>query len=272
MDDLVAKYGGWPVLKKILTEFHTRIGSERGLMHYFFDVPLPQVLLDQQTLMSYIIRKADFHYRELPSQTANRDINIRIQVFEDVLKVLGMVLKDAKVHYKDVPRMVSHIIEVVEETRSSFADIKKMHLKPADIHHEALIKFFQSQGIVSKLDPVSQEIASLHGTGLTYPLYTVLDSAQHRIRFFCRAKARASVSLDAVQRLVTTASERVLPLSFRAYLDEEGSPVFEGRYEVPTQFGVPRRLLQRVSHQFTWRFEEALKVDTDEALINVVAE
>jgi hypothetical protein len=34
---------------------------------------------------------------------------------------------------------------------------------------------------------------------------------------------------------------------------------------------VPKRLLRRVTNNFTWRFEEAFKVDEQELLINVVA-
>lgn len=38
---------------------------------------------------------------------------------------------------------------------------------------------------------------------------------------------------------------------------------------MPIQYGVPKRLLQRVTNHFTWRFDEALKVDANDVLIKL---
>jgi hypothetical protein len=92
MHTLVNKYGGHAKLDQIITDFFTRICNERGLMHYFFNVPLKQVLADQQQLMPFVMRKPDIDCRAAPVQTAIRDINIRLPVFEDVLKVLHLAV------------------------------------------------------------------------------------------------------------------------------------------------------------------------------------
>ncbi|WP_310645124.1 hypothetical protein [Limnohabitans sp.] len=267
---LVNKYGGHAKLDQIITDFFTRISNERGLMHYFFNVPLKQVLADQVELMPFVMRKPDVDYRTAPVQTAIRDINVRLPVFEDVLKVLHLVLKNAKVHYSEAPMMAMHIIEVIEETRSRFADTKKSVYKGADINTSVLLSFYRTQGIMSEHHEVTGEIYSLHGFGLAYPLFTSIDATQNHIVLTARASARDAVALDEIQALAHMAKAKVTPLDFSAVTDESGWPTFQARYKVPTQYGVPKRLLQRVTNQFTWRFEEAMKLDTQLKLIDAV--
>ena len=270
MHELVNKYGGHTKLKEILTVFFERVSNERGLMHYFFNVPLKQVLADQIELMPYIMRKPAIDYRATPVQTAIREINVRIPVFEDVVKVLHLVLKNAKVHYLEAPVMAMHIIEIVEETRSRFADTKKSYYKPADINPAVLLSFFRTQGILSEHNTVTGEIYSMHGFGLAYPLYTAIDAANNSLVLMARAQARDDVTLTQVQALAQAAAAKVSPLQFSAINDEQEWPTFQASYQVPTQYGVPKRLLQRVTNHFTWRFEEAMKVDTHSELIDVV--
>lgn len=269
MQDLVAKYGGAPVLRKILEDFALRISRERGVMHYLFSVTPTQLITDQLQLAHYIMRKPDIDYRSTPSQTAIRDVQIRPQVFEDVIKVLMMTLKDAKVHFNDAPRMAAHIIEVIEETRSKAADTKKAVYKTAEITAETLLTFFRTQSIATTYDAVSGEILARPEYGLAYPLITVIQPAQKTIQLFARAQAMDVSNLDAVAALVPAAAQKVPPIAFRAYRDVEGIPTLEGRYEVPIQYGVPKRLLQRVTNHFTWRFDEALKVDANDVLIKL---
>lgn len=270
MHELVKKYGGQAKLEEILTHFFHRVSNERGLMHYFFNVPLKQVLADQRELMPYVMRKPDIDYRTAPVQTAIRDINIRIPVFEDVLKVLNLTLKHFKVHYLEAPMMAMHIIEILEETRSRFADTKKSVYNPADINLDVLLSFYRTQGILSELDAESGEIYSMHGFGLAYPLYTAIDAANNSLVLMARAQARDGVTLAEVQALANAAAAKVQPLQFTAFTDAQASPTFQASYYVPTQYGVPKRLLQRVTNHFTWRFEEAMKLNTNFQLIDVV--
>lgn len=267
MQDLVEKYGGALGLKKILEEFALRINRERGLMHYLFSVTPTQLITDQLQLSHFIMRKPDIDYRSSPGQTAIRDVQIRPQVFEDVIKVLMMTLKDAKVHFNDAPRMAAHLMEVMEETRSKAADIKKSVYKPAEITVDTLLTFFRAQSIAVHHDAVSGEILARPEYGLAYPLSTVIQPASKTIRLLARAQAIDANNLKAVEALVPVASQKVPPIAFRAYTDADGVATLEGAYEVPTQYGVPKRLLQRVTNHFTWRFDEALKADVNEVLI-----
>lgn len=270
MHTLVNKYGGHAKLDQIITDFFTRICNERGLMHYFFNVPLKQVLADQQQLMPFVMRKPDIDYRTAPVQTAIRDINIRLPVFEDVLKVLHLVLKNAKIHYSEAPMMAMHIIEILEETRSRFADTKKSIYKGADINPAVLLNFYRTQGIMSEHNEVTGEIYAMHGFGLVYLLFTRIDHAQNHIVLIARASARDAIALEDVQALAVMAQTKITPLTFSAVSDESGWPTFQASYKVPTQYGVPKRLLQRITNQFTWRFEEAMKIDTQHQLIDAV--
>lgn len=271
MNDLVLKYGGVAGLKKLVETFYERVCKERGLMHYFFSVPLVQIMADQLTYPHYIMRKPDIDYRTSPKQTGVKEIRIALHVFEDVIKLLHVVLSDAKVHRNDAPRMASHIIELVEETRSRAADTKKAFYKQAEITTDALLTFYRSQTIEAKLDETTGEIRTMVMQGLSYPMSTVFNEHESSIHLIARAKAKESVEVNDVQPIVMAASTKVPPIHFSTYADENGITIFEGRYEVSTKYGVPKRLLQRVTNHFTWRFEEAFKVDEQELLINVVA-
>lgn len=220
---------------------------------------------------TYIMAKPELDYRQDIVQTAIADIRISMHVFEDVIKVLHIVLADAKVHRNDAARMAMHLIEMMEETRSKVADTKKSFYKPADISNDVLLTFFRAQGIESKFNPLTDEIDSMAMYGLAYPLHTKIDKSGSAIQLYARAKAKESVEVFDVQPIVMAASTLIAPLHFRVYKDEDGLAVFEGSYRVPTQYGVPKRLLQRVTNHFTWRFEEAFKVDAQELLINVMA-
>jgi hypothetical protein len=155
----------------------------------------------------------------------------------------------------------------LEETRSRFSDTKKSVYKLADINPTVLLSFYRTQGIMSEHNAVTDEILSMRGFGLAYPLFTRIDTQNNRIVLAARASAKDDVTLDEVQELAHLAKTKVTPLAFSVVTDEDGRPTLQATYAVPTQFDVPKRLLQRVTNQFTWRFEEALKVDTRFLLI-----
>lgn len=266
MKTLVAKYGGATAFLNILTDFYQRINDNHGLRHYFFNVPLKQIVADQFELMPYLLRKSTLDYRGPIQQTAIREIRVRMHVFEDVVKVLHIALKQAKVHYLDAPLMANHIMEMLEETRSRFADMKRCVYKSGDIKPQILLSFFKTLGITSEYDAQTGEIFSKHGTGLAYPLLTAIDAPNKCIHLMTRVQAQEEADLDEILQIMQAAAVKVPQIQFRTYEDEEMQRIFEGRYSVPIQYDVPIRLLQRVTHQFTWRFEEAMKVDTLERL------
>lgn len=271
MDDLVQKYGGVAGLKKYIETFYERVIHEKGLKHYFFAVPLVQIMADQLTYAHYIMRKPEIDYHSSPRQTSIPEIRIALHVFEDVIKMLHIVLSDAKVHRNDAPRMAMHIIELIEETRSRVADTKKAFYKPAEITTDALLSFYRSQRIECKLDEPTGEVRTMAMQGLSYPISTLFDEQASSIKLIARAEARESIEVIDLQPIVMAASTKVSPIHFSTYADANGIAIFEGRYQISTKFGVPKRLLQRVTNNFTWRFEEAFKVDEQELLINVVA-
>ena len=266
MKALVAKCGGPTVFLNILTDFYQRISNNHGLRHYFFNVPLQQIVADQFELMPYLLRKSVLDYRGPIQQTAIREIRVRLHVFEDVIKVLHLVLRQAKVHYTDAPLMACHIIEMIEETRSRFADMKRCVYKSGDIKPQILLSFFKTLGITSEYDEQVDEIFCKHGTGLAYPLFTTIDVSNRAIHLMARVQAQEDVDPLEINQIIQAAAAKVPQIQFRSYEDEEGLLMVEGHYSVPTQYDVPIRLLQRVTHQFTWRFEDAMKVDTRQLL------
>ena len=109
-----------------------------------------------------------------------------------------------------------------------------------------LLTFFRSQGIESKLNAASDEIDSMAMYGLSYPLHTKIDKSGSMIQLYARAMAKESTEVSDVQTIVMAASTLITPLHFRVFKNDNALVAFEGSYLVPTQYGVPKRLLQRI--------------------------
>ena len=82
--------------------------------------------------------------------------------------------------------------------------------------------------------------------GLSYPLHTKIDKSGSMIQLYARAMAKESTEVSDVQTIVMAASTLITPLHFRVFKNDNALVAFEGSYLVPTQYGVPKRLLQRI--------------------------
>ncbi len=285
MHPLLIRCGGESAFKKILHKFYNSIVSERATMHYFFNVPVEAVVEDQLRLMTYIFPRPNEEYWQPPKQTAISDVNVQLNVFGLVVRALHECLKGAYIETDDIPVLTMHILEVADETRSRYADLKKNVISTVEINPKSILNCFVGKGIMSEIDATTGEIASLHGYGLAYPLFTLVKPVEKVIRLISRADGREGVTIGQVLALIQTLKTKVEGITFSTHmikkivqkLDGEDEidveiqvPVLQGYYEVSTQFGVPNRLLLRLGNQFTKRFLETLRHDEEDLLINIV--
>jgi hypothetical protein len=270
MDDLLKKYGGLPNLRKHLKLFHEKVCEEKGVKHYFFGIKPELLIADQVNFRSLVLRKLDHLYRDTPPQTAQPTIRVNPAVFEDVRKLLERQLKLMGVNWREIPRMACHILPVLEETRSRATDLTKTSMTSDLIDLESIEKLLKSKSINTKLS-ASGEMQILKSDSIAYPFYLQLKPAEKQIVLIGRGYAFQSVSDAELASIQTTVANRWTFMPFTVKRDAEGRFI-ETQHVIDYTGGeLPTRLFITLLKEFSWRFDEVMKQDKDDRLINLVA-
>lgn len=253
MEDLLKKYGGLPNLKKHLDFFYQKVCQERGIKHYFFGVNLDNVIKDQVNFRSFVMRKPEHMYRDLPMQVATVSIRVKPNVFEDVMKTLQAQLKIMGVHWKEIPRMSHHIIEIAEETRSAPTDTVKTIIDPALASVDVLQKAFTKKGLTCSVKETG-ELSLRAGNSVAYPISIQLNASSKQIVVLGRGYARAGVEGAEVQKIIDAAMTRFPFFALELKKDDE-EMFIEAKHPVDyAGAGIPTRMLLNLVKEFSWRF------------------
>ena len=272
MDDLLKKYGGLPYLRKHLKNFHEKVCEEKGVKHYFFGIKPELLIADQVNFRSLLLQKLDHLYRETPPQTAQpTTIRVNQAVFGDVRKLLEKELKVMGVNWREIPRMACHILPILEETRSRAADLNKTSLTSDLLDMEAIDQLLKSKSINTKLG-ANGELQILKSDGIAYPFFLQLKPQERKIVLIGRGYAFQSVSDAELSSIHETVSKRWTFMPFTLKRDAEGRFI-ETQHVVDYSGGeLPVRLFLNLIKEFSWRFDEVMKQDRDDRLINLVAD
>ena len=266
MLQLLNQYGGTPFLKKVLTAWHEAVVEERDIRHYFINVT-PEILLkDQINYMSFIMRQPDRVYRESPFQSAPLDVQVGASVFDEVMIVLRKILTEMGVHRDFVPRISTHIVEIVEESRAQAEDIVMTSWKPVDITPDNILRFYKKQRGDARLEANNDIYAS---RGYAYPFWTRILRETQQLMFFASADIQEWSNMDELKKVVAQANEKVPTLKFEA-VEATPLPQFRTQYVVPYQNGVPTRLFLRAARQFATFFDTGMGVDKKHEVLRSV--
>ena len=85
-------------------------------------------------------------------------LGVGAAIFNEVIDILRKILLNAGLSEHDTPRLITHIMEIIEETRTQCNDNKITVLKAVDVSAEALCQVYQK----GKLD------TSIKGPDLVY--------------------------------------------------------------------------------------------------------
>jgi hypothetical protein len=269
MEDLLKKYGGLPNLKKHLDFFYQKVCQERGIKHYFFGVNLDNVIKDQVNFRSFVMRKPEHMYRDLPMQIATVAIRVKPNVFEDVMKTLQAQLKIMGVHWKEIPRMSHHIIEIAEETRSAPTDVVKTTIDPALATLDILQKTLAKKGLTSSIKATGELSISV-GNSVAYPISLHLSPSAKKLTLIGRGYARQGVEWVEIQKVLDAAMTRFPFFPLEIKKDEDGVFIHSSHTIDYAGAGIPSRMLLNLVKEFSWRYEEVMYQDKDERLINLV--
>ena len=265
MLNLMKKYGGVPNLKNILTRFYEAVCDQREIKHYFFNVKLESLIDDQLHYSQYIMSKTDRGYKEPPMQSTPTEIRVSPSVFDDVLITLSNLLLKIHIGRDDVPRLVSMIIDLAEETRAQANDTKIMVLKSVDINTDTLVDYYNKNKVDARIEKSGEIYTS---RGVVYPYWTRLDTTAKTITFVGRAFANDPNRVNEMKEVMARAQQKVPFLTFEPEVTPTLAYIF-CKYELRYSTGIPARLLMRCGRDFSSAFSEVLLADKSEVLKNV---
>lgn len=263
-------FGGLPKIKMIVRDLYSQVNSEADLRHYFLNVTPEKIISDQEHFSSYVLRKPDHAYLGGFLQSSDLSIQVGAVIFNEVIDVLRKILINAGLPEHDTPRLITHIMEIIEETRTQCNDNQIAVLKSVDVTAEALSKVYQK----GKLDTVIKgpdlvyASSSFKGGPFPFPFFTQIDTENQVLTLIAKAAARESVTSEEMGYLLNEAKQHAPILNFYADADDT-TPLYAASYSLPFEFGVPNRMLVRIAQQFSKTFYQTFTYDTEEILLKV---
>ena len=262
-------FGGLPRIKMIVRDLYSQVNDEPELRHYFLNVTPEKIIADQEHFASYVLRKADHSYLGGFFQSSDLSIQVGAVVFNEVIDVLRKILLNAGLPEHDTPRLITHIMEIIEETRTQCNDNKIGILKSVDVSVEALSKVYQK----GKLDTIIKSPDLIYasspfkGGSYPFPFFTQIDSENQTLTLIAKAAVKESVTPEEMGYLLNEAKQYAPILNF--YSDMDDAPMYVASYSLPFEFGVPNRLLIKIAQQFSKTFYDTFTYDAEEILLKV---
>ena len=263
-------FGGLPKIKMIVRDLYSQVNDQPDLRHYFLNVTPEKIIADQEHFASYVLRKADHAYLGGFFQSSDLSIQVGATIFNEVIDVLRKILLNAGLPEHDTPRLITHIMEIIEETRTQCNDNKIGVLKSVDVSVEALSKVYQK----GKLDTIIKgpdliyASSPFKGGSYTFPFFTQIDTDNQMLTLIAKAAVKESVTSEEMGYLLNEAKQYAPILNFYADMDDT-TPLYAASYSLPFEYGVPNRLLIKIAQQFSKTFSETFTYDAEEILLKV---
>jgi hemoglobin len=263
-------FGGLPKIKMIVRDLYSQVNDQPDLRHYFLNVTPEKIIADQEHFASYVLRKADHAYLGGFFQSSDLSIQVGATIFNEVIDVLRKILLNAGLPEHDTPRLITHIMEIIEETRTQCNDNKIGVLKSVDVSVEALSKVYQK----GKLDTIIKgpdliyASSPFKGGSYPYPFFTQIDTDNQILTLIAKAAVKESVTSEEMGYLLNEAKQYAPILNFYADMDDT-TPIYAASYSLPFEYGVPNRLLIKIAQQFSKTFSETFTYDAEEILLKV---
>jgi len=262
---LINKYGGEKFYKKLVTQFYEEVTAQRGMRHYFFNVPFDKLLSDQMEYGQFIMKKTDRAYREPPMQWAPNDIRVSPSVFDEVMVTLENLMYKAKVSRDDIPVFNWQILDLCEETRSQTVDTKIMTLKAVEINSESIKQMYDSNKADGRVEKNGEVFVT---KGVTYPIWNTIKSVDQTISLVGRAFANDPGRVNEMNDIKERAALKVPFLNLKSYASEKVSFI-HCELKLSYATGIPVRLMMKCAREFSNSFNEVLATDKEQVLKNL---
>ena len=88
------RYGGFPTIRKVVSEFYERALESDLLAHYFEDIDMPRLIDHQTRFISFLTGGPVSSYTDQHLARVHKRLNISLESFYEMVEVLTEVLED----------------------------------------------------------------------------------------------------------------------------------------------------------------------------------
>jgi len=257
MFHLLAKYEDNEKLNRLLSTFYSRVSNEVTVKHFFMALSLERMLSDLGRFNQFILDRPDKAYTDSPTQTADSASQIGSSSFKEICHHLVEVLREENIEEEDIPRLVTDIMEIIEESRAEAFDRISTVYQVENIDYDHLINIFSHANIKAEVDDKS--ILNIRVRGSQTPIYLKLNTNDYELLFFGKVRCETN-DLKSLNEIITLANERYPHFPVSA-LPEDGDLYLYAEHKFSIENGLPSRLLNRIAKQFVIFFESALRCD-----------
>jgi hypothetical protein len=257
MFHLLAKYEDDEKLNRLLSTFYIRVSNEVTIKHFFMALSLEKMLSDVGRFNQFILDRPEKTYTDSPVQTADSGSQVGFASFKEICHHLVVVLKEESIEEDDIPRLVTDIMEIIEESRAEAFDRISTVYQVDNINYDHLIEMFSHSNIKAEVDEKGILIIRIRGSQT--PIYLKLNKKDQLLYFFGKVSCQNN-DLNALNEIIIKANDRY-PYFPVSALDEDGDLYLFAEHKFSFQDGLPTRLLNRIAKQFVEFFESAMRCD-----------
>ena len=257
MFHLLDKYEDDEKLNRLLSTFYTKVSNEVTVKHFFMALSLEKMLSDFGRFNQFLLDRPEKTYTDSPVQTADTGCQVGFASFKEICHHLVEVLKEESIEEDDIPRLVTDIMEIIEESRAEAFDRISTVYQVGNVNYDHLIEMFSHANIKAEVD--EKDILIIHVRGSQTPIYLKLNKNNQLLYFFGKVSCQNN-DLNSLNEIIIKANDRY-PYFPVSALDEDGDLYLYAEHKFSIQDGLPTRLLNRIAKQFVVFFESALRCD-----------
>ena len=188
MFHLMDKYEDEFKLKRILTSFYNRVSSEVNVKHFFMDLSLEKMLQDVDHYNQFILDKPDRIYTAEPSQTADSSTQIGSSSFKEICHHLVEVLKEEAIQEEDIPRFVTDVMEIVEESKAESSDRISTVYEAETLNYEHLVEILAKARTKAELD--EENVLTVRVSGVQVPINIKINKKHQYLLIFGKVECK----------------------------------------------------------------------------------
>ena len=99
------RYGGFPVVRKVVSDFYDRVLDEPVLAHHFEGVAMPRLIDHQTKFVAFLMGGPVSDYSDEYLKRVHERLNISLDEFDEVVQLLDETLEDHGVDSDDRARI-----------------------------------------------------------------------------------------------------------------------------------------------------------------------
>jgi hypothetical protein len=220
------------------------------------------MLKDVDHYNQFILDKPDRIYTAEPSQTADSATQIGSSSFKEICHHLVEVLKEEAIQEEDIPRFVTDVMEIIEESKAESSDRISTVYEAETVNYEHLIEILAKARTKAELDDDNALI--IHVSGAQVPINIKINKKHQYLLIFGKVECKIH-DQNALDELVNKANSSYPFFSVSSQEDDDDIYLY-AEHKFSFADGIPTRLINRVTKQFASYFEAAVRCDHQKIL------